>query len=462
MTSVPTSETRGRAPARNGPAAAPGRPKPPQKPRFSSSIARYIAVGAIACAVLVVGFGGWAFTATLASAVISGGTVVVASNVKQVQHPDGGIVGEIPVVDGEAVKEGDLLIRLDETLVAANRALLDQQIIALEARLARLNAQRDDSSEVPLPVGLEGREGEPMVAQALASERKVFNATKETMSGQVDRLNERVKQLDQQIEGLEAQQRAKEEELALIDEELTVLGDLYKRGSTTRDRIVNLKRNRARLEGERGDLVSQIAVAMGRINETQLEVLQISTDQREKTFQEITEVEPQLANLKERRAAADFQLKHVEIRSPVDGVVFELAVHTVGGVVQPGETIMQIVPEADQLLIETKVVPTDVDQVSIGQKAVVILSAFDHRTTPQLDGHVTFVAAEATRDEKTGIAFYNVRVMLDTGQLERLDDGLILMPGMPAEVYISTGGQTVAEYLLKPLEKQIRHAWREN
>jgi HlyD family secretion protein len=434
---------------------------PPAKVKFSSSIRRYVLVGVAACLLLFVGFGGWAVTATLASAVISGGTIVVASNVKQIQHPDGGIVGEIRVSDGDAVKAGDLLIRLDETLVAANRALLDQQIVALEARLARLHAQRDSEAAVALPAGLAGREAEPIVAQAMASERKVFDAAKETIKGQVDRLEERIGQLRQQIEGLEAQQRANEQELGLIDEELAVLGDLYTRGATTRDRIVALKRNRSRLEGERGDLIAQIAVAKGRINETELEVLQLTTDQREKTFKEITEVEPQLANLKERRAAADFQLTHMDIRAPVSGTVFELKVHTVGGVVQPGQTVMQIVPEADQLVIETKVMPSDVDQVAIGQKAVVILSAFDHRTTPQLDGHVIFVAAEATRDERTGLSYYVSRVKLDDGQLDRLDDGLVLMPGMPAEVYISIGGMTVAEYLMKPLEKQLRHAWRE-
>jgi HlyD family secretion protein len=456
----PTPATSDRT--RSGQPALPApKGKVPEKVKFSSSIRRYVLIGTLACVLLVGGAGGWAFTATLASAVVSGGTVVVASNVKSVQHADGGIVGEIRVTDGDRVNAGDLLIRLDETLVAANRALLDQQIVALEARLARLNAQRDEAEAVELPTGLAGRESEPVVSQAMASERKVFAATQETTKGQVDRLNERIGQLNQQIEGLVAQQRAKEEELALIDEELAVLEDLYSRGSTTRDRIVNLKRNRSRLEGERGDIVAQIAVARGRINETELEVISISTDLREKTFQEITEVEPQLANLKERRAAADFQLRHMDIRAPVDGIVFQLAAHTVGGVVQPAETIMQIVPAADQLLVESRVQPTDVDQVFVGQRATVILSAFDHRTTPPLEGEVVFRAAEATRDEQTGLTYYVVRVQLGEDQLALLGENLILMPGMPAEVYISTGGMTVAEYLMKPLATQLRQVWRE-
>lgn len=434
----------------------------PSQPKFSDSIRRYIRIGTLTCLILVVGFGGWAATAKLSSAVISMGKIVVETNVKRVQHPDGGIVGEINVKDGDRVKSGQLLIRLDETLVAANRALLDGQIIALEARLARLEAERQDSDEMSPPVALKDRMSEPLVKQSYESEETVFKARKKTLSGQVDRLNERVGQLEQQITGLEAQREAKTGEIDLIDEELSVLGGLFERGRTTRDRIVNLKRNRLRLEGERGALLSQIAVAKGRINETQLEILQLTTDQQEKTFSEITEIKPELANLKERLAAADFQLKRMDIRSPTDGTVFELAVHTVGGVIQPGEVIMQIVPQSDLLLVEAQVSPTDVDQVNIGQEATLVLSAFDFKTTPQLHGTVEFVSAEASVDEKTGFAYYVVRVALDDGELERLDADKVLMPGMPAEVYISTGGQTVIAYLMRPLTDQVRKAWRES
>ena len=435
---------------------------PKEKKKFSSSIRSYVLGGTVACVALVVGFGGWAATAELASAVIASGKVVVASNVKQVQHPDGGIVGEIMVRDGEAVKAGDLLLRLDETLVAANRALLDGQIIAMETRLARLQAERDDADAITPSPELKDRSDDPLVKQALESEYKVFQARKDTIAGQVDRLNERTKQLEQQIVGLKAQQKAKEDEIALIDEELDVLGDLYDRGRTTRDKIVNLRRNRTRLEGERGELISQVAVAEGKINETELEVLQLTTDQREKTFSEITEIEPELANLKERRAAADFQLKRMDIRSPSNGTVFELQVHTVGGVVQPAQTIMQIVPQAEQLIIESRIAPTDVDEVDIGQEATIILSAFDHKTTPQLKGEVTYVSAEASHDEVTNMTFYTVRTELKEGEIDQLPEGLVMMPGMPAEVYISTGGQTVVEYLVKPLSDQIRKAWRES
>ncbi|MEM6847353.1 MAG: HlyD family type I secretion periplasmic adaptor subunit [Pseudomonadota bacterium] len=435
---------------------------PKTEQRFSSSIRRYTKIGSLACVILVFGVGGWAATARLASAVISVGTVVVASNVRQVQHADGGIVGDIMIEDGQHVDEGDLLIQLDETLVAANRALLDGQIIALEARLARLEAERTDADTLPVPDELSERMDDPLVKQAMASETSMFEARNITIDGQVDRLNERTGQLEQQIVGLEAQYNAKLGEIELIDEELEVIEDLFAKGNTTRDRVVNLRRTKTRLDGEAGDFLSRIAVARGRITETELEVLALTTDRREDTFKEITEIKPELANLKERRVAADFQLDRMDIRAPASGRVFELTAFTEGGVIQPAETIMQIVPAADKLLIESQVLPTDVDQVAIGQEAVVVLSAFDYKSTPQLYGEVTFVSAEASRDQQTGFTYYSVRVRLNDGELDRLNEGLVLLPGMPAEVFISTGGQTVVSYLMRPLTEQFRRAWRES
>lgn len=428
----------------------------------AGSLRRYVAVGVVTCVLLVGGMGGWASTAKLASAVIASGQVVVASNVKSIQHAEGGIIGEIYVKDGDHVEAGDVLVRLDETLVAANRALIDGEIIANEARLARLIAERDNADKLELPPELEHRADDPRVKDAIESERRMFEARRDTLAGQVDRLTERRNQLEQQIEGLNAQREAKAGEIELIDEELEVLGGLYDRGRTTRDKIVNLKRNRMRLEGERGQLVSQIAIAKGRIAETELEILQLSKDLREKTFTEITSLRPETSNLKERRIAADFQLSRMNIKAPVTGTVFELSVHTVDGVIQPGETIMQIVPDADVLVVEAKLAPTDVDQVQVGQEASVALQAFDAKSTPQLKGTVSFISAEASEDQRTGLPYYSVRVSLSEDELERLPDSLELLPGMPADVFIATGAQTVVAYLMRPLTDQIRRAWRES
>lgn len=434
---------------------------PPRK-RFSQSITRYVVIGALACVLLVFGVGGWAAVARLNSAVIAGGHVVVASNVKRVQHPDGGIVGEIYVKNGDTVKAGQLLIRLDETLVKANRDIVDSQLVALEARLARLRAERDGADEVPVPAVLADRMDEPEVRQAIESERKVFAARRDTISGQVDRLTERIGQLRQQIDGYEAQREAKQREIDLIQEELVDLEALFAKGHVPKTRIMALKREAARLEGEHGELTSQMAVSASQVSETELEILQLKRDFAEKVFSEITELEPKIANLKERRAAADFQLKRMDIRAPYDGFVHELSVHTVGGVIQPGQTIMQIVPEADQLVIEARVAPTDVDEVMVDHEANVVLTAFDTRTTPTLHGRVVFKSADISQDEKTGLVFFVVRVALDDGELDRLGSDKTVTPGMPAEVFIQTGARTVINYLIEPLTEQIRRTFRES
>lgn len=446
--------------------ATDGGPKGPGTQRrggqFLGRTSRYVTLGMLTCALLIFGVGGWAAVAKLSSAVIATGQVVVSSNLKKVQHPDGGIVGEIFVQNGDQVEAGQLLLRLDETLVKANRSLLDAQLVALEARLARMIAERDEETDITLTGELAARMDEPMVQKAVEAERKVLAARIETREGQVSRLNERVDQLHQQIEGLAAQRDAKLEEVKLIEQELGILEDLFEQGHVPQNRIMALRRERTRLLGEHGELVSRIAMAKGRISETELEILQLDKDQREQTFSEITAIIPEIANLYERRTAADFQLTRTDITAPSSGFIHELAVHTVGGVVQAGETLMQIVPEADNLVIEARVAPSDVDQVRQGQDVVIVVSAFDRNNVPQLHGKVSHVSADLTRDEANNVSYYTVRMRLDEGELDRLSEAdAVLQPGMPAEVYITTGDQTVLQYLVKPLEQQIRKTFRE-
>ncbi len=439
-----------------------GQGEPSRKVAFSRSIRLYVVVGVAVCGLLLFGVGGWAATAKLNSAVIAMGQLTVSSNVKQVQHPDGGIVGEIQVSNGDVVEPGDLLIRLDETLVKANRSLLDAQVVALKARLARLRAQRDDADSLTVPPELAERMDEPSVKEAIEAEEKVLAARNDTLTGQVNRLNERISQLKEQIEGHVSQRAAKQGEIELIKEELAVLEGLYEKGHVPQNRIMALKREQARLEGQEGELTSRIAMAEGRISETELEILQLTKDDRQQTFDEITRLVPDLANLVERRTAADFQLARMDIRAPDSGYVHELQVHTVGGVVQPGQTIMQIVPQQDQLVIEARVSPADIDQVRLGQDADLILSALNMRTSPKLHGYVTHVAADLSTDEATGMGYYSVRVALPEDQLARLPEGTDLVPGMPVEVYVQTGAQTVMSYLIKPLTDQINRVWRES
>lgn len=429
---------------------------------FARSMRAYMLFGAIVSVVLVVAVGGWAATASIAGAVVAPGRLVVESEVKEVQHAEGGIVGEILVDNGDYVEEGDLLLRLDDTQTRAGREIVSKQLMAYEARLARLAAERDRTARVSFSeelrrAGLEDDE----VADALESQLKVFQARKATIDGQVAQLEEQIEQVRQQIVGLEAQRQAKADEVVLIEDEIADLEKLYARQLVPRARLTALRREMVRLKGQEGELVAQIATLRGRISETRMRILQIEKDFQEKVLAEIADVQTEVANLRERRVAAEDQLKRVEIRAPQSGYVHELSAHTRGGVVGPGEVIVRIVPVADALVVEARVSPADIDQVRSGQPADIMFSAFSLRETPRIAGEVIRVSADLSVDEQTGERFYEVRVRPLPGEVARLG-GRDLVPGMPAETFIRTDDRTVLSYLIKPLTDQIRLAFRES
>ncbi|MEO9779831.1 MAG: hypothetical protein ABJH07_24665 [Sedimentitalea sp.] len=290
-----------------------------------------ILTGILACASLVGGVGGWMVTASLSGAVVTHGNVVVATSLKAVQHPDGGIVGDICVRNGDRVRAGDIVLSLDDKLLRANRVLVDEQLVALDARLARLSAERDGSDEIVLSQELQNREAEPAVRAALVAQTAVLEAARLTRAGQVAAYEEQVAQLQQQITGLQDQRTATYEQVALIEHELSGLEILFDKGLTPEVRITALKRERSALLGSGGSYTSQMAVARGKISETKLAILQLEKGFREKVMNEISSLMPELSQLKERRSAADLQLARIDVRAPVDGIVHELAVHTVGG-----------------------------------------------------------------------------------------------------------------------------------
>ncbi|MDQ0315949.1 HlyD family type I secretion periplasmic adaptor subunit [Amorphus orientalis] len=418
-------------------------------------------IGGLVCGFMVVGVGGWAAMAKLGGAVIAPGQVVVSSSVKTVQHKDGGIVGRIFVENGDTVAAGDLLIQLDATSARARRAILDAELIALQSRWARLDAEREDRDALVIPHRLTDRLTEPAVETAIAGERRVLAARLATLAGQLDMLEERKDQFGEEIEGLKAQLDAKELEIELIADELGGLRSLLAQGHVPKTRVMALERNKARLEGERGELVARIAVVKGRIAETEIEALQLKRDAREKALAEIRDVETKIADLSERLVAAEDDLARIDVRAPAAGMVHELAVHTEGGVVGGGEPILQIVPDNDRLVIDVMIPPTDIEQVHLGQPAVVSLNAFDMRETPQLEGTVTRISPDLSRDEHTDATYYSARVSLSTEELDRLK-GAELVPGMPAEVFIQTRERTVMTYLLEPLQAQMRRTFRDS
>mgnify|MGYP005852868227 CR=1 FL=1 len=434
---------------------------PVQKSSFGAAMSRYVLIGAIVSAVLVVAVGGWAATANIAGAVVAPGIVVVDSNVKDVQHAEGGIVGAILVRNGDRVEEGDLLVRLDDTQTRAGREIVNQQLLAYEARLARLAAERDRTEVIAFDEEvLAAAAQDRRIADAVDSQRKVFAARKATVDGQVAQLGEQIHQIEQQIVGLEAQRVAKAEEVALIADEIRDLERLLEKQLVPKARVTALRREMVRLDGQQGELVAQVATLRGRISETRMRILQIEKDFQQEVLAEIADIQTEVANLRERRVAAEDQLRRVDIRAPQSGYVHELAVHTVGGVIQPGGVLMRIVPEADDLVVEARVSPADVDQVRPGQPADIMFSAFTARETPRIHGEVTWVSADLSTDEATRQSFFSVRIKPLEGEMARIGNHE-LVPGMPAETFIRTDDRTVLSYLIKPLADQIRLAFRE-
>jgi HlyD family secretion protein len=424
------------------------------------SMRRHLVAAIVVVLVLVIGVGGWAATAVISGAVVASGSIVVDSNVKKVQHLTGGIVGELRVRDGDRVRAGDIVVRLDETVTRANLAIVTKGLDELTARKARLESERDGSDTIIFPAQLLAGAGDPDRAAAMDSERKLFNLRRTARNGQKAQLKERTAQLGEEIAGLTAQQNSKAKEIALIERELAGVRELWKQNLVQLTRLTALEREAARLDGERGQLVAAAAQAKGKIAETALQILQIDQDLASDVAKELREVDGKIGEFIERKVTAEDQLKRIDIRAPQDGTVFQLAVHTIGGVITAGDPIMLIVPDADNLSVEVKVNPQDIDQLQLNQKAILRFTAFNVRTTPEIEGTVTRISADTSTDQRTGQSYYTVRIAMAADQVERLGD-VKLLPGMPVEAFVQTGDRTMFSYLMKPLHDQFVRAFRE-
>ncbi len=419
----------------------------------------------LAALLVVIFLGGtaaaWSVYVPLEGAVVAPGLIVVESNLRKVQHPTGGVVGLLNVREGQRVEAGEVVVRLDDTTTRANLGIVLNELTALRARLARLQAERDGRGALAFPNDLKERaEVVPDVALVLDGERTLFAARAGTKTGQKQQLGERVKQLKEEITGLNEQMDALSKQLVVVRDEFKDLSDLHDRGLAQRPRITALQREILGKEGAVGEIKAKIAQSLGKIAETGLQILQLDRDLANEVAREIREVETKLAELAERRMAAEDQLKRIDIRAPISGIVHQLTVHTVGGVISATEPIMLVVPTADRLIVEARINPTDIDQLHLGQETRIRFSAFNQRTTPELWGTVFRIAGDLIREQQTGLSYYAVAIRVEPAALAKLK-GLKLVPGMPAEVYIKTGERTLASYLLKPLVDQIQRAMRE-
>ena len=425
------------------------------------SIRGYMVFGTVVAVLLVFGIGGWAATAELSGAVIAPGTIVVNSDVKKVQHPTGGVVGEIMIKEGQHVKAGAPLLRLDDTVTRANLAVIQKSLDELKTRQARLTAERDDIAEVTFPKVLRERANDPAIATLMDSELRLFNFRRVARNGNKSSIEERIAQFKQEVIGIEAQIESKTAESALIEEELVAACDLWKKKLVPLTRLTALERDATRIKGERGQLISNKAQTAGRIAEARLSILQIDRDLNSEVAMELRDIDGKLGELQEREVAAKDQLMRIELYAPQEGIIHQLVVHTVGGVVSPGEVLMLIVPSNDSLEVEAMVSPADVDQLRVGSDAMLRMSAFNQRTTPELVGKLSRIAADITIDERSGMHFYKVRVNISKTELARLS-GLELLPGMPVEVFIKTEDRKVITLITKPFTDQLNRAFRQN
>jgi HlyD family secretion protein len=430
------------------------------QPGSRGSIRFHLIVGLVVVTLLTCGLGGWASTAQISGALIAPGSIVVDSNVKKVQHPTGGVVGEVRARDGDRVKAGDVVVRLDDTITKASLAIVTKGLNGLLARRARLLAEQDGAERITFPPELMESFADPEVQSLIGNEIKLFQVRSSGRVGQKAQLKERILQLREEIGGLEAQENAKSREIELIQKELVGVRDLFAKNLVQISRLTVLERDAARLDGDRAQFVAQKAQAKGKITEIELQIIQIDKDLSSEVSKEMREINDKIGEFVERKVTAEDQLRRIDIRAPQDGMVLQSTVHTVGGVITAGDAVMLIVPESDNLSVEAKVNPQDIDQLRIGQKTLLRLSAFNQRTTPELNGTISRISPDTTVDQRTGQSYYTIRVSLPPAEVAKLGD-VKLIPGMPVEAFVQTGERTMISYLAKPLSDQLMRAFRE-
>ncbi len=435
-------------------------PSAGNKPRRIWSSRGPLWVGALSILILVGGIGGWAATAQISGAVIAGGQIEVDQNRQVVQHPDGGVVQEIRVREGDVVAPGDLLIKLDPSTIQSDLAVVEGQLFEIVARRGRYEAEQSGAEEISFDPLLT-ETGDPTAAKLMAGQISLFEARKESETNQKDQLARRRDQIGSQIDGIHAQQAALESQLALIEEELTSQQSLLDRGLAQAGRVLELARAKANLQGQVGELIASAAEAAGKTTEIDLAILKIDSDRREEAITRLRDLQYNEFELTEKRRTLLAQLDRTDIRAPVGGIVYGLSVFAPRSVIKPAEPVMYLVPQDRPLVIASRVQTKDIDQLYIGQDVALRFSAFDQRRTPELFGHVTKISADAFQDQQTRASFYRTEIVLNDGEAARLPAGMTLIPGMPVEAFISTEARSPAEYFLKPVFDFFAKAFRE-
>ncbi|MCB1310953.1 MAG: HlyD family type I secretion periplasmic adaptor subunit [Sedimentitalea sp.] len=421
-----------------------------------------VLIGLFGLVLLVGGFGAWAVLTQISGAIIAGGRIEVDRNRQVVQHPDGGVVAEILVDEGDRVELGAPLIRLDPRDLHSQLVITEGQLFELMARRGRLEAERDDADAIEFePELLQVAAERPEVADLVEGQRRLFAARRESVANEIAQLEKRRGQIGNQIDGINAQQASLRVQLELIQQELSNQQSLLDRGLAQASTVLTLQRTAANLEGTLGELTASQAQAEGRITEIDIEMLKLGSRQREEAITRLRDLQSQELELAETRRSLRDRLERLDITAPVSGIIYGLQVHTPRSVIRAADPVLYLVPQDRPLVIAVRVEPIHIDRVFVGQPVTLRFPALDQRQTPELFGEVVQISADAFEDQASRASFYRVEIELDEGELAKLPEGTILIPGMPVEAYIRTQDRSPLAYLVKPLADYFNKAFRE-
>ncbi|EAQ03711.1 type I secretion membrane fusion protein, HlyD family protein [Pseudooceanicola batsensis HTCC2597] len=426
------------------------------------SARRPLTIGLITLLLLVGGFGSWSVFTQISGAVIAGGQLEVDRNRQVVQHLDGGVVTEILVDEGDLVESGQLLVRLDDTQLRSQLAIIEGQLFELMARRGRLEAERDGREDLDFdPLLLEAAQTKAEARELMEGQTRLAEARLASVEKEIEQLEKRRSQIDNQIEGIDAQLAAFSEQIELIQDELEDQQSLLDRGLAQASRVSALRRENAQLSGTVGELTAQRAQAEGRMTEIDIEILKLDTTRREEAITRLRDLQYRELELKEQRRALIEQLNRLEITAPVAGIVYGLQVYAERSVLRPADPVLYLVPQDRPLVIAARVEPIHIDQLRIDQPVTLRFSAFDQRNTPELEGRVVQISADAFTDDSTGRSFYRTEIELSEGEQDKLPEGSHLIPGMPVEAFIKTRDRTPMAYFMQPFMDYFAKAFRE-
>ncbi len=423
---------------------------------------RPVTIGLLAVLILVGGFGSWSVFAEISGAVVSSGRIVNEKNRQAIQHPDGGVVEEILVAEGDTVVEGDVLVRLDATTLASELAVIEGQYFELLARTGRLRAERDAKDEITFPEELTQEAAvNSDVADMMEGQISLFTARLDSVDKELKQYVNRRNQLQNQVAGIEAQLASIQEQKKLVAFDLESQQSLLEKGLTQANRVTSLQRETARLLGLEGEAVAQKAEILDRVAEIELQEVQLLSQRREEAIGRLRDIQYNERQFAEQRRLLKEQMSRLDIKAPIDGIVHDMQVFGRKSVITAANPVLFLVPQDRPLFIETRVAPIDIDQVNLGQPVILKFGSFDTRDTPDLEGFVSIISPNTFTDERTGASYYQVEVQLPEDELLKLPQNAPIVPGMPVDVFMRTEDKSPIAYIVQPLGRYFERAFKD-